>query len=219
MRRVAVLGCVPRKLLTRDPGVVLCPHFINEDTEALESRAPCLWGPKARVSHATVVVSSLNYARASSGAKCPHIHPSGVSGGRKNSPPHSCIKPIMGGLALSSVTDRGTVETGGCVWNRDLQLVPQWRSALGPRSVPLTALPPSAPARQPRGRLPHPEDAPDGPRCPPHHSRAAERGVLHFRLHPRPPAHHLPHRPTQVLPRSQQPGPRQPEASLRPQQR
>lgn len=96
-RRVAVLGCVPRKLLTRDPGVVLCPHFINEDTEALESWAPCLWGPKACVSHATVVVSSLNYARASSGAKCPHIHPSGVSGGRKNSPPHSCIKPIMGG--------------------------------------------------------------------------------------------------------------------------
>lgn len=115
-----MLGCVPWKLLTRALDVVLCPHFTDKDTEALESQVPRLWGLKACVSRATLVVSSLNYARASSGAKCPHIHLEFREGG---SPPHSCVKPIMGSLALFSVADGSTVETGDCVWNRDPQFL------------------------------------------------------------------------------------------------
>lgn len=81
----------------------------------------------------------------------------------------------------------------------------------------LMALPVSAPAHQPRGRLPHSEDASDRPHCPPHRPRAAQRRVFYLWLHPRPTAHHLPHHPTQVFHCSQQLGPQQPEAPLSPQ--
>lgn len=69
-------------------------------------------------------------------------------------------------------TEHGTCEP--CVWARDhgsfTAVLPP-----GPRGITsCLQLSLSAPAHQPCGRLPHPEDASDRPYCPPDHSGAAQ---------------------------------------------
>lgn len=221
-------ACGPGSVISWGPlpgaaGLGLCPCFIDEDAEAVGRQGLVTAGTEDRAGTDTrsvwplslflspvLVASNLNHAERVWGPCSLQSIVSRGGGNRSRRVGEAiagawhCLWSLTGAFGPGLLAEQGPWFLRGAV-------------ALGSPSRPAMAVSPSAPAHQPRGRLPHPEDASDGPHGPPHHPRAAGRRVLHFRLHPRPAPGHLPHRPAQVLHRAQQPGPQPPEAPLRPQ--